>query len=96
MVEINKPCPKCGEETTLEQGFCNRCGNKVETEKSSQHCGTCGAIIKYPENFCKGCGSEVNLSSFQYKETKQITSKSWYLFPIFLGMEGMIFRVDPS
>jgi len=88
MVEISKPCPKCGEETSLDQKFCNKCGNEVEPDKSTQHCGSCGIKIIYPQEICNECGSKVNLSKFQYKEPKRITTKRWYLFPIFLGILG--------
>ena len=88
MVEINNPCPKCGEETSLDQQFCNRCGNEVDPEKSTQYCGKCGNEITYPQENCSKCGSKVNLSKFQYTEPKKITTKRWYLFPIFLGILG--------
>jgi uncharacterized membrane protein YvbJ len=88
MVEINNPCPKCGEETSLEQKFCNKCGNKVKPEKSTQHCGSCGIEITYPQETCNKCGSKVNLSKFQYNEPKRVTTKRWYLFPILLGIIG--------
>ena len=88
MVEINNPCSKCGAETSLDQKFCNKCGNEVEPEKSTQHCGSCGIEITYPQETCNKCGSKVNLSKFQYNEPKKITTKRWYLFPIFLGIIG--------
>ncbi len=88
MVEINKQCKKCGTETSLDQKFCNKCGNQVETEKSTQYCGSCGTETTYPENICKKCGSKVNLSSFQYEENKQDTTNLWYLFPILFGIFG--------
>ena len=56
--------------------------------KSTQYCGACGIEITYPQETCNKCGNKVNLSKFQYKESKQITTKQWYLFPIFLGIVG--------
>jgi uncharacterized membrane protein YvbJ len=88
MVEINKPCPKCGEQTSLDQKFCNKCGNKVESDKSTQFCGNCGTEVSYPESICANCGKKVNLSNFQYKENKSVTTKRWYLFPIIFGIFG--------
>jgi uncharacterized membrane protein YvbJ len=88
LVEINNPCPKCGQQTSLDQKFCNKCGNKVETDKSTQFCGECGTEVSYPQNICSNCGIKVNLSSFQYKEPKRATTKKWYLFPIIFGIFG--------
>lgn len=88
MVEINKPCPKCGAETLLDQKFCNKCGNEVEPEKSTQYCGKCGNEITYPQEVCNNCGGKANLSKFQYTEPKEITTKRWYLFPIIFGIFG--------
>ena len=88
MVEINNPCPKCGSETSLDQKFCNKCGNNLEPDQSTQFCGQCGAEISYPENTCGKCGSKVNLSKFGYKEPKRETTKRWYLFPIIFGIFG--------
>jgi predicted amidophosphoribosyltransferase len=88
MVEINKPCPKCNSSTTLEQKFCNKCGNSVDSEKSTQHCGSCGGLIQYPEEFCNKCGNKVNLSTFQYKDDKQHPTYWWYAFPIIFAIFG--------
>ena len=88
MVKINNPCPKCGTETSLDQKFCNKCGNAVDSEKSTQFCGSCGTEITYTQEICNKCGDKVNLSKFQYDEPKRITTKQWYLFPIIFGIFG--------
>jgi predicted amidophosphoribosyltransferase len=88
MVEINKPCPKCNSSTTLEQEFCNKCGNSVDSEKSTQHCGSCGGLIQYSEKFCNKCGNKVNLSTFQYKDDKQPPTYWWYAFPVIFAIFG--------
>jgi predicted amidophosphoribosyltransferase len=88
MVEINKLCPKCDTPTTLEQEFCNKCGNSVESEKSTQHCGSCGMIIKYSEQFCNKCGNKAKLSTFQYDEKKQSPTLWWYAFPVIFAIFG--------
>ncbi|MBC8502088.1 MAG: zinc ribbon domain-containing protein [Nitrosopumilus sp.] len=88
MVEINKPCPKCNEPTTLEQEFCNKCGNSLESEKSKQHCSSCGNLIQYPEKFCNKCGNKAELSTFQYNENKQSPTLWWYAFPIIFAIFG--------
>jgi len=59
MVEINKLCPKCDTPTILEQEFCSKCGNSVDSEKATQHCGACGNIVNYPNEFCNNCGKEM-------------------------------------
>ncbi|KFM18177.1 putative protein serine-threonine phosphatase [Marine Group I thaumarchaeote SCGC AAA799-B03] len=88
MVEINKLCPKCDTPTTLEQEFCNKCGNSVDFEKSTQHCGSCGGLVQYPEKFCNKCGNKVNLSTFQYKDDKQSPTYWWYVFPLVFAIFG--------
>jgi predicted amidophosphoribosyltransferase len=88
MVEINKLCPKCDTPTTLEQEFCNKCGNSVDSEKSTQHCDACGNIVNYPNEFCNKCGKKLKLSTFQYTDKKISPTLWWYAFPIFFAIFG--------
>ena len=88
MVKINKLCLKCNAPTTLEQEFCNKCGNSVESEKSTQHCGSCGCIVNYPNEFCNTCGNKLKLSIFQYSDKKPSPTLWWYAFPIIFAIFG--------
>ena len=88
MVEINKLCSKCNAPTTLEQKFCNKCGNLVDSEQITQHCISCGSIVQYPAEFCNKCGSKVKLSTFQYDDKKQPPTLWWYVFPAIFAIFG--------
>ena len=88
MVEINKLCPKCDTPTILEQEFCSKCGNSVDSEKATQHCCACGNIVNYPNEFCNNCGKKLKLSAFQYANKKVSPTLWWYAFPILFAIFG--------
>ncbi len=51
-----RKCASCGAELKADDGFCRKCGVKVERPTT---CGKCGADLMGDDGFCRKCGTPV-------------------------------------
>lgn len=47
-------CPACGAPLQAEDGFCGKCGARIEYA-----CPSCGAPVEIEDAFCGKCGTRV-------------------------------------
>ncbi|MFO8109845.1 MAG: zinc ribbon domain-containing protein [Thermoplasmata archaeon] len=58
-------CMECGAVVSEDHKFCNKCGAKIEFNKT---CSECGTEIRSSYNFCPECGGELSVLVYECPE----------------------------